>query len=229
MKLASHNTMSYLSPQWWVKPFGWIAKCQAKTIEEQYDNGVRMFDLRVAFDNKDNIFFAHGMASYKVIDVREILEKINKWSKEYFKSSGEYIVCRLINERNNNEVKFRDFAYECFEKYQYIQFCGIRNKNNKGNFEYWPIRSENGYGCGDSGEIHRVTKNSAFHSTPKSDFRIYFIDKYSSDNCSKHEHCTGIWLDDLCPRIYAKLFNKRWREKYKEFDGFLMQDFVGKF
>lgn len=51
MKLASHNSMTYLPiKKWWLKPFRFIAQCQNKTIEEQYQAGVRMFDIRIAFN-----------------------------------------------------------------------------------------------------------------------------------------------------------------------------------
>ena len=47
MKLASHNTLSYLSPRkFYLKPFKFIARCQSKTIEEQYSNyDIRFFDF----------------------------------------------------------------------------------------------------------------------------------------------------------------------------------------
>lgn len=84
MKLASHNTMSYLKPKkWWMRPFHFIAKCQSKTIYEQYKLGIRMFDLRITYDKHNLPVFAHGSMIFKNSDVINILSQINKWGDCY--------------------------------------------------------------------------------------------------------------------------------------------------
>lgn len=66
MKIASHNTMSYLPvKQWYLKPFYWMARCQSKSIFQQYDEGCRFFDIRLTLDKNDKLVFAHGLIHYK--------------------------------------------------------------------------------------------------------------------------------------------------------------------
>lgn len=46
--IGSHNTFSYLPPKnFWGKITRLWNKCQDKTIQEQYDAGVRYFDIRI--------------------------------------------------------------------------------------------------------------------------------------------------------------------------------------
>ena len=112
-KVGSHDTMTYLEPKkWWLKPFKFIAKCQSKTIEEQYnDYGIRLFDLRISYDPKTNeLEFRHGAMAFKG-DVLKTLEWLN--------SRDEKVYVRLILE--NTTRKAYDeliFPYDCmkFEK-----------------------------------------------------------------------------------------------------------------
>ena len=54
--------MTYLRPQKW---YGWFmipfARCQRKTIEEQWHDGARCFDLRIRFTKQGEPYFAHGL------------------------------------------------------------------------------------------------------------------------------------------------------------------------
>lgn len=67
MKLASHNSWSYLPvSKWWMRPLNFIAKCQNKTIHQQYQMGVRMFDLRLRWDKDfEELITAHGIVTYR--------------------------------------------------------------------------------------------------------------------------------------------------------------------
>ncbi len=227
--IASHNTMSFLKPQWWLRPFAFMAKCQSKGLHDQYHAGARMFDLRIAFERDGTPYFAHGLASYKGVNVYKTLNWLSMMSRMHKYDTGELVIVRVLNESNTDEARFADFCREIDEKYVDIQFCGFRNKNNKGQMWEWRIRGQKGCGLGDTGHVIRKTSNSYFESKPASGFRINFINKYSSDNCTKHNdgHCTGRWYDDLFPRIYAMLFNKKNRSTFADAPGFLMQDFVG--
>ncbi len=61
MVIGSHNSMTYLKPRHW---YGWLmipfARCQNKTLAEQYKAGARCFDLRIRPDMKHSFSFAHG-------------------------------------------------------------------------------------------------------------------------------------------------------------------------
>lgn len=72
--LGSHNSLSYLPIKGWRKILKPWVKCQSKTIEEQYNSGVRYFDLRVRKKGKD-WWFCHNSAIFvPVKEHKEILE-----------------------------------------------------------------------------------------------------------------------------------------------------------
>lgn len=107
-KIGSHDTMTYLKPKkWWMRPFHFVAKCQNKSIEEQYNEfGIRLFDIRVRYNEKENIWeFAHGCMTFKGKTPKEIFDWLN--SKE------EKIYIRLILEYNR-KVKNIDKISDLF-------------------------------------------------------------------------------------------------------------------
>lgn len=97
-KLGSHNSMTYLPPKkWYLYPFRFMAKCQSKTIEEQYNLGIRMFDLRIHFDKKNQPEFRHGAIAYKG-DVISVLKFLNNKKDtrvriilEDYRNNGNYL------------------------------------------------------------------------------------------------------------------------------------------
>lgn len=136
MKLASHNSMTYLPPKkWWLYPFRFIARCQSKSIQEQYERyNVRMFDLRISF-NKLIPEFRHGMMAYKG-DVEEVLMYLNAMGDTYV---------RLIYETSGTDEKgsilFREYCKLWNKKYKGIKFfCGRRKSDWKElyHFKYNP-------------------------------------------------------------------------------------------
>lgn len=126
LKLGSHNSMTYLKPKkWWMYPFRFIAKCQSKSIEEQYEKyGIRVFDLRVSYDENSCIEFRHGLMSFRG-DVRQVLEYLNsRKTKVYVRLLLE------VGEYADLERQEWLFTLDCetFEKnYPNIKFfCGRR-------------------------------------------------------------------------------------------------------
>ena len=68
MIYGTHNSATGGKLLWWLKPLAWIinptSKCQDKTIKEQLEDGVRFFNLQVAYHN--GVWrFSHGMALYQ--------------------------------------------------------------------------------------------------------------------------------------------------------------------
>lgn len=127
MKLASHNSMTYLPPKkWYMYLFRFAARCQNKTIEEQYEQyGIRMFDLRISFLKNGLVEFRHGLIAYKG-DVKEILNYLN--------TRDEKVYVRFILESDNNcgELRFIHFCNWCLEHYTNIIFFeGVLKKNWK--------------------------------------------------------------------------------------------------
>lgn len=68
MIYGTHNSATGGKLLWWLKPFAWLinptSKCQSKTIKEQLENGVKLFNLQVAYDGK-RWRFSHGLALYE--------------------------------------------------------------------------------------------------------------------------------------------------------------------
>lgn len=117
--------MTYLPvKQWYLKPFGFIAKCQSKDITDQFNAGCRFYDTRVRFDGSKPIF-AHGLISYKG-DVMSILDTINSLAE------GNKVYVRILLETSKNdaaeEAKFTDFCKEIVDKFQNITFLGGNTK-----------------------------------------------------------------------------------------------------
>ncbi len=74
--IGSHNTMSYLKPtKWWMRLFNKWAKCQELTFEEQFNYGVRYFDIRLKL--VDGCWhFCHNLIDYGNVTEGFIKEKI---------------------------------------------------------------------------------------------------------------------------------------------------------
>ena len=138
--LGSHNSWSYLPPlHWWMWPFKFMAKCQSKTIKEQYELGVRCFDLRVLFDKYGVVYVAHGFMKYD-IDFSELNENL-KWLND----KGDCYV-RLIHEvRRKSQYTpnavdyFRQFCEYVKTKYLCIYFwCGRNLYNWEFDYHFSP-------------------------------------------------------------------------------------------
>ena len=67
--IGSHNSISYLPPKnLWGKITRLWNKCQDKTLEEQFNNGVDYFDIRINFYNDDEWHFVHNKVDYGVVN-----------------------------------------------------------------------------------------------------------------------------------------------------------------
>lgn len=118
MKLASHNSLSYYPPQWWVIPFNWMAKCQSLTIEQQYERGVRLFDIRVKIvDGK--VYSGHGIATY-IVDFDTIFSFLNE--------KGDCTV-RIIQETSDDNL-FVNFVENLMRLYHDIKYVGGQRKKD---------------------------------------------------------------------------------------------------
>jgi len=127
IKIGSHNSWSF-NPikQLWLKPFSWVARCQRVTILEQYfDYGVRVFDLRLRYDKRSKSFkVAHGLAIFKC-DWENDLKDLNALA------ALDTIYCRVLLEDDENQKDQKEnderFKAECqrlAEKYKKVIFFG---------------------------------------------------------------------------------------------------------
>ena len=75
MILGTHNSATGGRLLWWLRPLAWVinptSKCQDNTINDQLADGVKLFNLQVAYVN-GKWRFTHGLAIYKE-DVFETL------------------------------------------------------------------------------------------------------------------------------------------------------------
>lgn len=109
----------------------------------------------------------------------------------------EDVWVRIINEKDKDYECFSLYCNALERSYKNIKFYGGYNKKG------WKLLY-------------------SFKNQPPN-----VIDKYASWNNDVLNRGTGWLFDDIWPWIYAKLNNKKWRKKYANFDGFLMQDFIG--
>lgn len=67
MILGTHNSATSSSLVWWLKPLAWVinptSKCQDRTIAQQLADGVKVFNLQVAYIG-GKWRFTHGLAVY---------------------------------------------------------------------------------------------------------------------------------------------------------------------
>lgn len=124
-KLASHNTMSYLSPRkWYFKPLAFTAQCQSKTIQEQYEKyGVRLFDLRFRFNKKGEIHFAHGAVEYtgNRAFIFSILEYLNSLK-------DITVIVRYENKEGEFEEEFKEWCNYLETTFTNVKWAGGTNK-----------------------------------------------------------------------------------------------------
>ena len=78
MIFGTHNSATGGKLLWWLRPLAWVinptSKCQDKNIDEQLKDGVKLFNLQVAY-NGEKWYFSHGLALYEE-DLFETIAKM---------------------------------------------------------------------------------------------------------------------------------------------------------
>lgn len=189
MILGSHNTMSYLPPKtWWGKLLRFTARCQSANLYDQFHKyGCRVFDFRIRYDKRGDLTFAHGIVEFHG-NVTTYLNELNS----YASTVDEPVYVRIILECNNplsdQELQEEHFGYFCGnlkDTYPNLTFFGGRCKYD------W-------------------TKLYEFYTVePELD------DKYSSTTelFGGSHGSLRAKIDDIWPWLYAKLHNKKNKEK----------------
>lgn len=208
MILGSHNSMTYLKPRkWWMRIGLFMAKCQNLKLEEQYQSGVRWFDIRISFPkdrngNRIDPVFSHGIMDFKGLSVSCVLEFLNSKPDAY---------CRLVLEKGGNSERelFKFFVLHWLKVYPNLKVTQIARKG-----EWVNLLEPNAsapYGIKDA----YASANG-------------FYPRYSSwPGILKKKVISGCLLDDLCPWIYAKLHNKKNLTANRNSKIILLIDFVG--
>lgn len=157
MKIGSHNSWSYGEPkEWWMKPFFFVARCQKLDIKEQYERGVRLFDLRLRFDGH-MAYVCHGLMKYE----HDFMEDL-RWLDE----KGDVTVRVLLETSKPNmeqQVAFSWFCNRINQGFTRIRFFGGQRK-----FDWKKVYK--GFGK-DVGVVDRYSSTtSLFPSTWKGEF-----------------------------------------------------------
>lgn len=121
MKIATHNSVTGESGHgfisWLITPF---VKCQSKTIQEQIEYGVRLFDLRVRKNKKRGWVGAHGPWETKR-NIEDILCQINHIGNCYVNMTCE----------DYETEEYKESVEAWIKKYSKISFCCINIKKPK--------------------------------------------------------------------------------------------------
>ena len=146
MRLASHNSWSYLKPKkWCMRLFNFASKCQDADIETQYNKyGVRCFDLRIRFNNI-TLVVAHGCAEYSISS--QELEDILMWLNSK-KDAAVRVILEVRTKWQYSNLQrslFRMYCSYIVKDYPNIKFWGGRNLYNwevEYDFTYAPSCEE---------------------------------------------------------------------------------------
>lgn len=202
MNIGTHNSLTYLTPKkWWQKLIKFTAKCQEVNYEKQYELGARVFDVRLWYDDDLESEVRHGRIAYKggVDAFIGMLDFLEEKGDCYVR-----IICEEDFLAKNNPLsidKEKRFINMCrsFERaYKNIKFFG-------GNRKYdW-----------------KVLYNFENKDVPN------LIDRYSSTtSLFKSDKKWLAVLDDLYPKLYAKLKNKQIIKEHNDKEGYLFIDFI---
>lgn len=109
-KIATHNSCTGEKGYSWRKLFTLFSRCQNKTLIEQYDAGVRYFDIRIR-KTKRGWIAAHGIWETKE-DIYNLLTELNNHAKET-------IIISICYE-GKGVYEEKDFIYELKTKFDKI-------------------------------------------------------------------------------------------------------------
>lgn len=181
MKLASHNTFTFLTPRtWWMRLLAFTARCQRVNFDKQLDCGAQMFDVRVRFKGSGVPIICHGLIEYQeYLPVTDSLLYLNYCSKR----DDIHYYCRMVLEtKHPDDFQLQSFRALCKayqDTFQDIVFFGGNDRSD------WSCQHpvyDFGTPMPDIDEKHAST-TALFPRFPR--------------------------LDDLWPWLYARLFNHR--------------------
>lgn len=126
IKLASHNSWTYMRPERrWMNIFLPSSRCQNIGIKNQYDIGVRMFDMRLYPSDDGTLKLAHGMVKFNV-DHDNLRSELRYLDGKSTASDKVYIRV-LMEKRKPNVGDILQFVNTCrllSRKYAQISFFG---------------------------------------------------------------------------------------------------------
>ena len=140
--IGTHNSMTYLQPHKW---YGWFmipfARCQRKTIEQQWNDGARCFDLRIRFTRQGEPYFAHGLyeCTHEVKPI-DVLVQLDRLILRYNQPAFVRLILEDPDKQNHNVFYFKQFCQE-WSKNKLIRLFGGNRKGDWAQiveFDYKP-------------------------------------------------------------------------------------------
>jgi len=197
MRLASHNTFTYLTPRkWWGRLLAFTARCQRVYYTEQIDLGATMFDVRVRFDKDGKHILCHGLIEYK--EYAPVLYLLTTLNYRAASLNIPYYVRVVLESRRPSEE----------QKEHFRSWCQALQQLHK-NLVFFGGNDRSDWGC----------KNPVY------DFGVPLPDIDEKHASTTALFPRWPRLDDLWPWLYARLFNHRDIEQGTTHE-WLMIDFV---
>lgn len=185
--------------KWWMKPLAFMARCQRVSWDNQWLVGVRLFDVRVRFDNEDGLaILCHGLIEYEG-SIYDTLKEMDRLAE----TSQSDIYVRIVLEQSKPTDR---------EKYLFLNLCKFVE------LTYTHLRSFGGNDRTDWLCEHPIYQ----FTTPMQDLDNQYASATTRFPKGKR------WLryiDDLYPLDYAKRYNHKIIEKGTSHE-WLMLDFV---
>lgn len=140
--IGTHNSMTFLPPEHW---YGWFmipfARGQSKTIEQQWNDGARCFDLRIRFTKQGEPYFAHGLyeCTHEVQPI-DVLVQLDRLMIRYNQPAFVRLILEDPNRQNHNVFYFKRFC----QKWSEADMMHLFGGNRKGDwaqiveFDYKP-------------------------------------------------------------------------------------------
>lgn len=131
MKIATHNSgTGEKGSNFWSK-FSGFCRCQTKTIVEQYEAGVRLFDFRVRWVD-DDLYLCHGLAVYckSLLQVLSELSKIHEKYTEKNRSTERPVVMITYEGKldGDMELEFFDCVFSILKEFPKIRVGSLSVK-----------------------------------------------------------------------------------------------------
>ena len=178
--LATHDSLtSYPVKYWLLKPFNFMAKCQTKTLEEQFSAGARSFDLRFVW-HRGKWYAAHGIQIYSITleESLNILMKLSEKEPVYFR-----ILCEDTFWKSDCEKLYKDVVWHLGTKKHNLKLLYLLSKKTwQGYHTKFENETANYDTCSSMGNDRKnlCLRVARMYELQTSDDKINFIGCYES-------------------------------------------------
>ena len=197
MILGTHNSLTYAEPTTRLgRLLNTTSQCQELSIQEQYDYGVRYFDIRI---NRKSTNAKHGLVAYQV-SVPQVLCLLNKLST---KEDPIYVSLSYENSLFERKSKYEKWFKEAYS----ALVSSYRNIVFTGGYAKHPWRKVIDVPAVEMNEKYWEFGNYRWEATTKDKIKKFFIN-----------------LFHFSPKYWAEKNNMTYKKEYENSN--LMLDFV---